>query len=111
MNVLGIRTWADARAFFHTLAPVLFAALVSYGVLDSDHAVLWCAAAVAVLSPALATVNTTNGFRQWFYPALGGATALLTGYGVLTDNQVAPLLAIVTAVIGSGVAAANTPTS
>lgn len=111
MSVFGIRTWADVRALLYVLTPLVVAWLVQLGVVGDRQADLWIALGVAVLSPALAFVNTVDGFRRWFYPALGAVNALLLGYGIFTDSQTAPVLAILSALVGAGVAAANTPTS
>lgn len=111
MSVFGIRTWADVRSLLYVLTPLLVAWLVQLGVVGDREADLWIALGVAVLSPAMAAMNTVDGFRRWFYPALAATNALLLGYGIVTDSQLSPVIAIVTALVGAGVAAANTPTS
>jgi hypothetical protein len=111
MSLFDIRTWADVRSLAYTLTAPLISWLVYLGVVDDHGGALWGALAAAILSPALATLNTANGFRQWFYPVMGAATAVLVGLGMFTDNQVTPVVAIITALIGSAVAGANTPVS
>lgn len=111
MSVFGIRTWADVRALLYVLTPLVVAWLVGLGAFNQEQGALWAALGVAVLSPALAAVNTVDGFRKWFYGGLSAANALLVGYGIVTQSQLTPVVAIVTALVGAGVAAANTPTS
>lgn len=111
MDIFGIKTWADVRAFLYVMTPVVLAYLVSLGVVADDSSALWAAFATAVLSPALAAVNTVAGFRRWFYGAVTAGQALLVGLGIFAENQVTPVVAIALAVVGAGVAAANTPTS
>lgn len=108
MSLFDIRTWADARSLLYTLTTPLIGWLVYLGVVGGSAAALWGALAAAVLSPALATANTVNGFRQWFYPVMGAGTAVLVGLGIFTDNQITPVVAIITALVGSAVAGANT---
>jgi hypothetical protein len=111
MSVFGVRTFADVRALFYVLTPLVVAWLVQLGVVGDREADLWVALGVAVLSPALAFAHTVDGFRRWFYPAVAAVSGLLLGYGIVTDSQLSPVLAIVSALVGAGVAAANTPTS
>lgn len=111
MSVFGIRTWSDVRALLYVLTPLVVAYLVQQGVFDDQKGALWGALGVAVLSPALAAVNTVAGFRKWFYVVLSASQALLLGYGIVTASELSPVIAIVTALVGAGVAAANTPTS
>ncbi len=111
MDIFGIRSAADVRAFLYVLTPVVLAWLVSLGVLDNNASALWLGLATAVLSPLLATANTVAGFRRWFYGVITATQAVLVGLGIFTDNQVTPVVAIIVAVIGAGVAAANTPTT
>lgn len=109
MSLFDVRSWADVRSLLYTLTTPVIAWLVYLGVADNVTGALWGALAAAVLSPALATVNTANGFRRWFYPVLGAATAVLVGLGIFTDNQVTPVVAIITALVGAAVAGSNTP--
>lgn len=111
MTIFGVRTWADVRALLYVLTPLLVAVLVQQGVVEGAKGALWGALGVAVLSPALAAVNTVDGFRRWFYPALAATSGLLLGYGIVTASTWSPVVAIFTALVGAGVAAANTPTS
>lgn len=111
MSLFDIRTWADVRSLLYTLTTPVIGYLVYLGVFTDSTAALWAALAAAALSPALATANTVNGFRMWFYPVMGAASAVLVGIGIFTDNQVTPVIAIITALIGAAVAGANTPTS
>lgn len=109
---LGIRTWSDARAYLYTLAPLVIGYLVSVGVLDNDKAALWGGLVAAVLAPALAAVNSTDGFRTWFYGVLAAGQAVVVGvYGMGTDASWSPIVATITAILGAGVAAANVSTS
>lgn len=111
MSILNIRTWGDARALIHVGAPVLAAAAVASGWVDMNLATILVGLVLAVLSPALATINTVDGFRRWFYPVLGAASALLIAFGYFTEFQYATWIPVITLLIGSGVAAANTPTT
>lgn len=112
MDVFGIRSAADVRAFLYTLAPLVVGYLVTVGVVGGDSAAAWAGLAAAVLAPALAAVNTVNGFRKWFYGVLSASQLVVVGvFGIGTDASWAPIVAIITAVVGAGVAAANTPTS
>lgn len=111
MSLFDIHTWADVRSLLYTATTPVVAWLVYLGVVDGNAGALWLALAAAVLSPALAAVNTVNGFRKWFYPVVAAASGVLVGLGIFTDNQVTPVIAIITALVGSAVAGANTPTS
>lgn len=110
-SLLNVRTWGDARALVHVGAPVIAAAAVASGWVDTNLATIIVGLVLAVLSPAIATVNTVNGFRSWFYPVLGAASALLIALGYFTDLQYATWLPVITLLVGSAVAAANTPTT
>lgn len=111
MNALNIRTWADARAFIHVLAPVLASALVLSGVADENLAAKIVTLVLAVFSPAIATVNTVDGFRQWFYPVLGAISLILIYLGLFTEAQWNTWLPVISLILGAGVAAANTNTT
>lgn len=110
MNALNIKSWADARAFLYVLAPAIVGLLVSYDYFDGSTGALVVALVLAILSPALAVINTQSGFRQWFYGILGAAQALVVGIGLVTDYQLAPWITLVGLVVG-GVAAANVDTT
>lgn len=114
MNLLNIRTWADARAFVHTASPVIFGLLVTQGALSHDEATLWAALVVALISPALALWNTVEGFRKWLYPVLGAASALVVAYGLATVDTInlwVPIVALIFGGSASAIATANTNTS
>ncbi|WP_182349338.1 hypothetical protein [Tomitella gaofuii] len=114
MVLANIRTWADARAFLQTAAPVVMTLLVTNGVLTDSEASLWVGLVLAVASPALARWNTIDGFRKWLYPVIGAANAVIIGYGIADAATVGMWLPVVTLILGgtvSGVANANTPTS
>ena len=114
MNLINIRTWADARAFITTAAPVLMTFLVAQGALSHEQASLWVALVLAVFSSALATWNTAEKFRSWFYPVLGAANAIIIGYGIATEEVIGMWMPIVVLIIGgtsAGVANANINTS
>lgn len=113
-NALNIRSWADARVFIQTAAPIVTTLLATYGVVDHEQAALWAALVVAVAGSALATINTAAGFRRWFYPVLGAANAVAVTYGALNPETIDMWLPVVTLIIGgtgSGVANANTNTT
>lgn len=101
ISLFSVRTWPQLRAFLYVLVPVV---LVALGV---GHADLWIGLALAVLAPALASVNTVDGFRVWFYRVLAAGQVVLLGLNVFTDAQITPWLSVVAAVVGGGVAAAN----
>lgn len=111
MNLLQIRTWADARAFLHVALPGIAAILVAAGYLTSNDANLWVALVLVVADVTLSTFNTANGFRKALYPLLAAGGALLVRYGVTTDAAWALWTGLAPILFGSGVAAANTPTS
>lgn len=111
MNALNIRTWSDVRALIHVAAPVIATALIASEWVDKSLATLIVTIVLAVCSPALATINTTNGFRRWFYPVLAAAVALLIWLGYISDADYAAWLPVITLFIGPAVAAANTPTT
>lgn len=100
-SVFSVKSWPQLRAFLYVVAPLVIAATVP------THTVEWVGLAVAVLAPALAAVNSVDGFRTWFYGVLTAGQTVLLGFNVLTDQQVTPWLSVVTAVVGGGVAAAN----
>lgn len=108
---LGVRTWEDARNLAHIASPYLVTALVSWNLLQEDHAKLIVAFVLSVLSPALAFFNTRDGFRRWVYGVLPPLQALIVGFGWLTDNQVTPLMTVIVALLGGLLASTNTPTS
>lgn len=111
MSLLDIKSAADVRALVHVAAPVLAAAAVASGWLDDGLAQLIVTLVLAVASPALAALNTANGFRQFFYPVAAAAAGLLIYLGWWTDAQWAIWLPVLVVFIGPAVAAANTPTS
>lgn len=111
MNVFNIRTWSDVRAFIHVLAPVLATALVATGVADENLATQIVTLVLAVFSPALAVVNSVDGFRTWFYGVLGAASTILIALNVFSETQYTTWLPVVTLLLGAGVAAANTNTT
>ena len=111
MTVFNVRTWADVRALLHLIAPAAATLLVASGVADENLAAQILTLVLAVLSPALATVNTVNGFRVWFYPVLAAASAVLIYLNVFTDNTWSLWLPIIVTLIGPAIAVANTPTT
>ena len=114
MLAVNIRSWADLRVFLQTAVPVVMTLLTTNSVLSNDQATLWAALALAIVSPALATWNTLDGFRKWLYPVLGAANAIIIGYGIADVDTVGMWLPVVTLILGgslSGVANANTDTT
>ncbi|OBY33437.1 hypothetical protein [Mycolicibacter kumamotonensis] len=103
-DVIRLRDLNSLRAFLYTLTPVVLLAL---GVSNSQ---LWIGAALAVLSPSLAAINSVNGFRTWFYGVLAAVQALLVGLHVFTDAQLSPWIAVITAVVGGAVATSHVRT-
>lgn len=111
---LNIRSWADARVFLQTAAPVIMTALAGYGIVENQQAALWTALLVSIAAPALATINTAGGFRKWFYPVLGAANAVAIAYGIADPDALQMWLPVITLVLGgagSGIANANTNTT
>lgn len=100
-SVFSVKSWAQLRALLYVVAPLVIAATVT------THATEWIGLVTAVLAPALAAVNSVDGFRTWFYGVLAAGQAVLIGLNLVTDQQVAPWLSIIGAVLGGGVAAAN----
>jgi hypothetical protein len=111
MSLFDIKSAGDVRSLLYTATTPVVAYLVYLGVVDGQQAALWVALAAAVLSPALAAVNTVNGFRKWFYPVVAATSGVLVLYGIVAESAVTPVVAILTALVGSAVAGANTPTS
>lgn len=111
MNLLNIRTWADARAFLHVALPAVAVVLATAGYIASDIAALWVALAFVIVDAGLSTFNTANGFRKFLYPALVAVGALLVRYGYTTDQTWALWTGLAPVLFGGGVAAANTDTS
>ena len=108
---LNVRSWSDARALIHVAAPVLAAAAVASGWVDDNLATLIVTLVLAVFSPLLATVNTQDGFRRWFYPVAAAVAGVLVYLGWLTDAQWQVWLPVIVVFIGPAVAAANTDTT
>lgn len=111
MNLLEVRTWADARAFLHVALPGVAAILVAAGYLTSSDAGLWVALLLVIADAGLSSFNTASGFRKLLYPLLATAGALLVRYGYTTDATWALWTGLAPVLFGGGVAAANTPTS
>lgn len=111
MNLLNIRTWADARAFLHVALPAVAAVLVAASYIASDVAALWLALLLVVVDAGLSAFNTAVGFRKLLYPLLAAGGALLVRYGFTTDATWALWTGLAPILFGSGVAAANTDTS
>lgn len=111
MNLLNIRTWADARAFLHVALPAIAVVLVTAGYLASDLATLWVALILVVIDTGLSTVHSATSFRKFLYPALAAGGALLVRYGYTTDQTWALWTGLAPVLFGGGVAAANTDTS
>ncbi|MFF1531497.1 hypothetical protein [Cellulomonas sp. NPDC058312] len=110
-SLLNLRSWADLRALVHVAAPVLAAVLVAKGWADSNLAGLLVTLVAAVASPAIATINTANGFRRWFYPVIAAVAAVLIALGYLSEFDYSTWLPVIVLFIGPAVAAANTPTT
>jgi hypothetical protein len=111
MNLLNIRTWADARAFLHVALPGIAVILVSAGYLTDTDAGLWVALGLVLADAGLSTFNTASGFRQLLYPLLAAGGALLIRYGFTTDAAWALWTGLAPILFGGGVASANTDTS
>lgn len=110
-SALGVRSWADVRALIHVVAPLLATIAVAKGWADENIAALVVTLLLAVLSPVLATINTANGFRRWFYPVFAAATGVLIALGYVTEGDVALWLPLITVFVGPAVALVNTPTT
>lgn len=100
-DVIRLRDFNSLRAFLYVLVPALIVAL---GVANAE---LWVGLAAAVLSPLLASANTVDGFRKWFYNALAAGQALVLGLNVLTEAQVSVWIPVIGAVVGGAVAASH----
>jgi len=111
MNLLNIRSWADARAFLHVALPAVAAVLVAAHYVTSGDATLWTALLLVLLDAGLSTFNTASGFRKLLYPLLATGGALLVRYGVTTDQTWALWTGLAPVLFGGGVAAANTDTT
>lgn len=111
MNLLNIRTWADARAFLHVALPAIAGVFVVAGYVTSDDATLWTALVLVAVDTGLSFVYSATAFRKALYLILPVVGALLVRYGLTTDNTWALWTGLVPVLFGSGVAAANTNTS
>lgn len=116
MDIFGIRTLADVRAFLYVLLPVVTTLLVSYGALTDDKANLWAALVTAVLGPVVAAFNarSVSAVRTAFYAVFGAVQAIAIGYGLAQPVVFDRWMPLVVAIVGlgtGGVAAANTNTS
>jgi hypothetical protein len=111
MNLLNIRTWADARAFLHVALPGVAGILAVAGYFTADDAALWLAALFVVIDSGLSTIKSASGFRKFLYPALAVDGALLIRYGITTDATWSLWVGLAPILFGPGVASANTDTS
>lgn len=111
MNLLNIRTLADARAFLHVALPGIAGILVAAGYFTGDDAGLWVAAVLIVVDAGLSTFNSAIGFRKFLYPALAIGGALLIRYGITTDATWALWTGFAPILFGPSTAAANTDTT
>lgn len=111
MSVLDIKTPGDVRATLHVAAPVLAAAAVASGWVNDGIAQLVVTLVLALTSATLATFNTADGFRKFFYPVIGAVGALAVALGYVNQGTWDIWIPVVTVLFGGGVAAANTPTS
>ncbi len=109
MDVFGIRSWADARAFLHVALPGVSAILVAAGYITGQDASLWLALILVVVDAGMSSFNTASGFRKLLYPLLATSGALLVRYGITTDATWALWTGLAPILFGGGVAAANTP--
>jgi len=111
LDLFGFKTWGDWRALIHGATPAILGLLVDAHIVTGSKGALLAALLVAVTSPALAAVNSTSGFRTWFYGLLVPLQMCLVGWGIVSGTIAGPIFALVAAFVGSGVAVANTPTS
>ncbi len=116
MDIFGIRSASDVRAFLYVLLPVVGTMLVGYGTLTDTQWQLWAGLVSAVLGPVIAAVKAkdVSTFRTAFYSVLAAVQALVIGYNVTTQAVFDHWLPLVVAVVGlgaGGVAAANTDTT
>lgn len=111
MNLLNIRSWADARAFLHVALPAVAAVLTAAGYITATDANLWAALVLVLVDTGLSTWNTASGFRRLLYPLLATGGALLVRYGYTTDQVWALWTGLAPVLFGGGVAAANTDTT
>lgn len=96
------------RALLYVALPAWLFELVKDGRLSQDHANLWAAVAIAVFSPALASIFAPNGWRTYFFVVAGAVQGLLVGLGGISNNALGSLvIALLGAVLTSGIAAAN----
>jgi len=100
-DVIRLRNFDTLRSFLYVLVPVVLVAL------NVGHADLWVGLALAVLAPALAAVNTENGFRTWFYSVLAAGQAVVLGLDVLTQAQVSVWIPVIGAIVGGAVSASR----
>ena len=83
------------------------AVLVGAGIVTDTVAAQWIVLVLALLSPALAAIKTTDGFREWLYPLVAAAGAVATGYGIVDGADWQLWTSLIPLVLGS-VAAGNT---
>lgn len=106
MSIFDIKSPETLRKFVYGFLPVLGAVLVGAGYITSTNAAQWIGIALAVLSPALASVKTQSGFRTYFYPIVTAVGAALVAWGIVDDTTWQLWFMLVPAVLGN-VAAGN----
>lgn len=107
MTIFDIHSPETLRRFVYGFLPALGAVLVGAGIVTDVQATQWVGLALALISPALAAIKTTSGFRTWLYPVIAAAGAIVTGYGIVGTDTWALWASLVPVVLG-GVAAGNT---
>lgn len=107
MTIFDIHDAETLRRFAYSFIPGLGAVLVGAGIVTDTVAAQWIGLILALLSPTLASIKTTNGFRTWLYPVIAAAGAVATGYGIVDGADWQLWTSLIPLVLG-GVAAGNT---
>ena len=107
MSVFDINSAESLRRFLYGFVPTLGTVLVGAGILTETAATQWVGLVLAILSPAVATIKTQDGFRMWLYPVVTAAGAIFCAWGIVSDANWQLGVVLVTALLG-GVAAGNT---
>lgn len=107
MTIFEVHSPETLRRFVYGLVPGIGAVLVGAGIVTDTAAAQWIGLILALLSPALAAIKTTDGFRTWLYPVVAAVGAVATGYGIVEGADWQLWTSLVPLVLGS-VAAGNT---
>ena len=67
----NLKSWANWRAFLHSITPVIVTSLVTFGIVTDTQAALWIPLVFAIADPLLSALNSTDKLRQIVYGIAG----------------------------------------